>query len=51
MANCTNKLLPPVLPKIREQIIKSEHIDFATLLPKAMFSSDSEPDFFISFAV
>ena len=36
--------LPPVPARIKEQIIKSEYIDLTTLLPKAMFSSNVEPD-------
>ena len=43
--------LPPVPPKIRERIIKGEFIDFVTLLPKAMFSSRTEPDSATSFTV
>ena len=50
-ANSTDQLLPPVPPRIRERIIKGEYIDFTTLLPKAMFSSGSEPDYSTSFTV
>ena len=51
VANPTDQLLPPVPPRIRERIIKGEYIDFATLLPKAMFSDSSEPDGSTSFTV
>jgi len=34
--------LPPFPPKISEKIIKSDFIDFTTLLPKAMFSPATE---------
>ena len=33
--------LPPVTPRIREKIISGEFIDFATLLPNAMFSGST----------
>ena len=36
--------LPPVPAKIKERIIKGEYIDLTTLLPKAMLSSNVEPD-------
>ena len=36
--------LPPVPARIKERIIKGEYIDLTTLLPKAMFSSNVEPD-------
>ena len=32
VANPTDQLLPPVLPRIRERIIKGECTDFTTLL-------------------
>ena len=39
------RYLPPVPPpQVRERIIKGEYIDFATLLPKAMFSSSRESE-------
>ena len=43
------RYLPPVPPKVRERIIKGEYIDFATLLPKAMFSSSMKPESSTSF--
>ena len=43
------RYLPPVPPKVRERIIKGEYIDFVTLLPKAMFSSGTEPEGTTSF--
>ena len=43
------RYLPPVPPKVRERIIKGEYIDFATLLPKAMFSSSTGPESSTSF--
>ena len=36
--------LPPVPPRIRDRIIRGEFVDFASLLPKAMFSGGSEPE-------
>ena len=36
--------LPPVPARIKERIIKGEYTDLTTLLPKAMFSSNVEPD-------
>jgi len=36
--------LPPVPSRVKERIIKGEYIDFASLLPKAMFSSSTDPD-------
>ena len=36
--------LPPVPPRIRDRIVRSEFVDFANLLPKAMFSGGSEPE-------
>ena len=36
--------LPPVPARVKERIIKGEYIDFTTLLPKAMLSSNVEPD-------
>ena len=36
--------LPPVPARIKEQIIKGEYINLTTLLPKAMLSSNVEPD-------
>ena len=51
VANPTDQLLPPVPPRNKERIIKGEYIDFTMLLPKAMFSSGSEPDCSSSFTV
>ena len=36
--------LPPVPARIKERIIKGEYIDLTTLLPKAVLSSNVEPD-------
>ena len=36
--------LSPVPARIKERIIKGEYIDLTTLLPKAMLSSNVEPD-------
>ena len=36
--------LPPVPASIKERIIKCEYIDLTTFLPKAMLSSNVEPD-------
>ena len=36
--------LPPVPPRIRDRIVRGEFVDFASLLPKAMFSGGSEPE-------
>lgn len=36
--------LPPVPPRIKERIIAGEFIEFSTLLPKAMFSGNSDPE-------
>jgi len=44
VAEQAQQSLPPVPPRIKEHIIKGEYIDFASLLPKAMFSSSTDPD-------
>ena len=49
MTTSTAQLLPPVPPRIRERIIKSEYIDFAILLPNIMLSSSLELDSSTSF--
>ena len=36
--------LPPVPARIKKRIIKDEYKDLTTLLPKAMLSSNVEPD-------
>lgn len=36
--------LPPVPPRIKDRIIRGEFIDFASLLPKAIFSGTLEPE-------
>ena len=36
--------LPPVPARIKERIIKGDYINLKTLLPKAMLSSNVEPD-------
>ena len=36
--------LPPVPPRIRDRIVCGEFVDFASLLPKAMFSDGLEPE-------
>ena len=44
ITNPLTQYLPPVPSRIRERIIKGEFIDFVTLLPKAMFSTNHYPD-------
>ena len=43
--------LPLVPPQMKEKIISGELIDLATLLPKAMFSRNTEPETSRSFTV
>ena len=42
IANQTSS--PPVPPRIQDRIVRGEFVDFASLLPKAMFSGALEPE-------
>ena len=46
-----SQTLPPIPAKIKEWIIRGEYIDFTTLIPKAMLSSNVEPEHPTSFTV
>ena len=46
-----SQTLPPIPAKIKERIIRGEYIDFTTLIPKAMLSSNVEPEHPTSFIV
>ena len=46
-----SQTLPPIPAKIKERIIRGEYIDFTTLIPKAMLSSNVEPEHPTSFTV